>query len=287
MLLSFLSQEGNRVTDLVSEMIAFQGESGKIQAYLSRPETGEARPAVLLIHEIYGLVDHTKNVADRFARQGYVVMAPHLYSRADMVDIMTPENIQAAMQFSMKLGMEKIGDRTAVQQELARLPQEARVSIQNVLPLMYGRDAMERKNYYTGELLQAVDFLNEQNYVRKGKVGCVGFCFGGGLSFQLACQAKLSACVVFYGQNPTPIDLVKNIPCPVLGLYGAEDMRINQDLDKLVTAMTENKKDFEMRIFPGAGHAFFNDTNKVTYRQGAALEAWDKVLTFYRRTLSD
>jgi carboxymethylenebutenolidase len=275
------------MADLESGMITFPGAGGKIQAYLTRPMTEEPRSAVIVIHEIFGLVDHTKKVADRFAQQGYVTLAPHLYSLPDVVDVMTPDNIWAAMQFSMGLGAEKMGDSAIVQQELAKLPQDNRDTIQKVLPVMYGRGGLERKNAYTGELLKAVDFLNEQSYVSRGKVGSVGFCFGGGMSIQLACHAALSACVVFYGQNPTPIELVKNIPCPVLGLYGAEDMRINQDLDKLVKAMAENKKDFEMRIFPGAGHAFFNDTNKMTYREAAAREAWEKVLRFFQRTLSN
>lgn len=275
------------MTDLESGMITYPGESGKIQAYLTRPMTEEPRSAVMVIHEIFGLVDHTKNVADRFAQQGYVTLAPNLYSRPDSINVMTPDNIRTAFQFSIRLGAEKMGDNTIIQQELARLPQETRDTIQKVFPIMYGRGALERKNAYTGELLKAVDFLNEQSYVRKGKVGSVGYCFGGGMSFQLACHADLSACVVFYGQNPSPIELVKNIHCPVLGLYGAEDMRINQDLDELVKAMTENKRDFVMRIFPGAGHAFFNDTNKMTYREAAAREAWEMVLRFYQRTLSN
>jgi carboxymethylenebutenolidase len=68
-------------------------------------------------------------------------------------------------------------------------------------------------------------------------------------------------------------------------LYGGEDVRINADLDKAVRAMAEHRKDFEMRIYPGAPHAFFNDTNPQTYRREAASEAWDRVLRFYRRTL--
>ncbi len=275
------------MADLKSEMIAIQGEEGIIQAYLTRPADNEPRPAVIVIHEIFGLVDHTKDVANRFAQQGYVALAPHLYSKPDLADVMTPDNIRAAMQFSMGLGAGKMGDMAAAQQELARLPQESRETIQKLFPVMFGPGVQERRNYYTGELLKTVDFLNEQSYVKPGKVASVGFCFGGGMSLNLACHANLAACVVFYGQNPNPIELVKNIPCPVLGLYGAEDMRINQDLDKLAKAVTDYKVDFEMRIYPGAGHAFFNDTSKMTYRAAPAHEAWERVLRFYKRTLFD
>ena len=273
------------MVDLNSEMITIPGGDGNIPAYLSRPADDEPHLAVIVIHEIFGLVLHTKQVADRIAQQGYLVLAPHLYSRPEVIDVMTPDNIRAAMQFSMGLGAEKIGDMAVVQQELARLPQETQEVIQKVLPVMYGRGAQEMKNYYTGDLLKAVDFLNEQSYVKPGKIASLGFCFGGGMSINLACHAALAGCVVFYGQNPSPIDLVKNIPCPVLGLYGAEDMRINQDLDKLVKAIADYKKDFEMRIYPAAGHAFFNDSNKNTYREGPAQEAWQRVLRFFQRTL--
>jgi carboxymethylenebutenolidase len=275
------------MSDIQSEMIEISGDEVNFQAYLARPVDSKPHAAVIVIHEIFGLVDHTKNVTDRFARQGYVALAPHLYSRPDMVDVMLPDNIQTAMQFSRGLGPEKLGDLAAVQQEMAILPQDTRETVQKLFPYMFGPGSQESRNYYIGELLKSVDFLKEQSYVRSGKVASVGFCFGGGMSINLACHTDLAACVVFYGQNPSPIDLVKNIPCPVLGLYGAEDMRINQDLDKLVKAMTEYKKDLEMRIYPGAGHAFFNDTNKMTYREAAAREAWERVLNFYHRALSD
>ena len=136
------------------------------------------------------------------------------------------------------------------------------------------------------DLARAVDFLGDQPFVLPAKIGSLGFCFGGGMSIALACQAtKLAACVVFYGENPSPIELVERIPCPVLGLYGADDLCINRSLDSLVHAMTENKKDFEMRIYPGAAHAFINDTRAQVYRPGPAAEAWERVLRFFERTL--
>jgi carboxymethylenebutenolidase len=62
---------------------------------------------------------------------------------------------------------------------------------------------------------------------------------------------------------------------------------INARLDELVKAMVTYKKDFEMRIYPGAGHAFFNNTRATVYRKDAARDAWDRVLRFYARTLAD
>ena len=125
-------------------------------------------------------------------------------------------------------------------------------------------------------------------FVQAAKIGSVGFCFGGGMSINLACHVPLAACVVFYGENPSPIEQIKNVAGPVLGLYGAEDYRINQHLDQLVKAMVDYQKDFsEMRIYPNAAHAFFNDTSPHTYREPAARSAWQQLLGFYRRTLWD
>jgi carboxymethylenebutenolidase len=135
------------------------------------------------------------------------------------------------------------------------------------------------------DLVRAKDYLAGQNFVLADKIASVGFCFGGGFSLYLACQTPMTACVVFYGNNPDPIDQVQNITGPVLGIYGAEDQRVNSHLDELVKSMAQYKKDFEMRIYPGAGHAFFNDTSANTYREKPARQAWEQVLHFYQRTL--
>jgi len=105
------------------------------------------------------------------------------------------------------------------------------------------------------------------------------------MSARVACEGGIRACVIFYGENPSPIDRVRGIEGAVLGLYGADDVKINEHLDELVRAMVQFKKDFEMRIYPGAAHAFFNDTRGTTYREAAAKDAWDRVVRFYRRTL--
>jgi len=268
----------------IRQMLTYTGESGLIQAYLARPETGDPRPAVIVIHEIYGLNDHIKSVADRFAKSGFVALAPQLYSRADLVETLTPGNIEEATQFQFSLPREKMGDSAYIQQAVADLPSEKRQIVQKTLPVLFNGLPMDKM---TQDLVKAIDFLNAQSFVKPGKIASVGFCFGGGMSFRLACHAPLAACVVFYGQNPEPIELVENITCPVLGLYGAEDMRVNANLDKLVRSMVANKKDFEMRIYPGAAHAFFNDTRPQVYRENAAKDAWDRVTRFYRQTLID
>jgi len=266
-----------------SEIISYAGETGNIDAYLARHPSDTPRAAIVVIHEIFGLVDHTKDVANRFAAQGYVALAPNLYSGSEMLrSVLTKTNVAEFMRFMQTIPPGKMRDPLIMQQELAKQPQETRALLQKVMGLLFGGLP---KDQLTQDLVKAVDYLKSQTYVKKAAIGSVGFCFGGGMSINLACQAKTAACVIFYGENPSPIDLVKNINGPVLGIYGGDDARINSNLDQLVRAMVEYKKDFEMRIYPGAPHAFFNDTSKPTYRPDAAKDAWDRVLRFFARTL--
>ena len=269
------------MTDELRTMTTYDGEAGTIQAYLARPSIEEPRPAVIVIHEIVGLTDHIKRVADRFAEEGYVAFAPNLFSRPDLAEILTPANITEVMRFMTTVGWGKISDPAYVQQAMSQLPQEQRETVQRVLPVLFGGIPKDR---LTQDLVQAIAHLQTQSFVQTGKIASVGFCFGGGMSINLACHASLAASVIFYGENPHPIELVEHIACPVLGLYGAEDMRINMHLDELVKAMVTYKKDFEMRIYPNAAHAFFNDTTPM-YQEAAARDAWERVLRFYKRTL--
>ena len=269
------------MADELRTMIAYDGEASKIQAYLARPAIEGPRPAVIVIHEILGLTDHIKGVANRFVEEGYVAFAPNLFSRAGLAEVLTPSNVEEVMRFMTTISWDKISDRAYIQQAMSQLPQEKRETVQRVLPVMFGGIPKDR---LTQDLVKAIEYLNAQSFVQTGKIASVGFCFGGGMSINLACHVPLAASVIFYGENPNPIDLVENISGPVLGIYGAEDTRINMHLDELVKAMVTYKKDFEMRIYPGAAHAFFNDTLPM-YREAAAKDAWERVLSFYRRTL--
>ncbi len=263
-----------------SEMVEFTGESGRMPAYLARPQAEGPRPGVVVIHEIFGLVDHTKDIANRFAREGFVAFAPHLFGSPELAQILTQERIRKAMQVMYRLPRR---DPELARQAIEQLPEPDRTEVGRTVQMLLGGLPKDR---LTQDLVGAVRYLQSQPFVRKDRIGCVGFCFGGGMSINLACAADVAACVIFYGENPTPIEKLAHVQGAVLGLYGGEDTRINAGLDALVRAMAEHKRDFEMRIYPGAPHAFFNDTNPTTFRKEAAADAWDRVLRFYRRTLT-
>ena len=264
-----------------SEMVEFTGESGRMPAYLVRPKVDGRRPAVIVIHEIFGLVDHTKDVANRFAREGYVALAPHLFGSPELASVLTADKVRKAMQVMSRLPRR---DPELARQAIEKLPEPDRTVVAETVQLLLRGLPKDR---LTQDLVAAVAHLRSQSFVLADRIGCVGFCFGGGLSINLACAAEVAACVVFYGENPSPIERLGHVQGAVLGLNGGEDSRINAGLGALVKAMAEHKIDFEMRIYPGAPHAFFNDTNPTTYRKEAAVEAWDRVLRFYRRTLTE
>jgi carboxymethylenebutenolidase len=130
------------------------------------------------------------------------------------------------------------------------------------------------------------DYLQSLQYVQPKRIGSIGFCMGGGLSLLLACRNRdLAAAVVFYGRNPSPIDLVKNIQCPILGNYAGADMAITEsDIDLLKQTLTRYGKVFDIKVYLGAPHAFFNDTRE-SYRPDAAQDAWRRTLEFFNRYL--
>jgi len=228
--------------DTVSFMVEFPGgnPTKKTLGFLARPKQPNGYPAVIVIHEIWGLADHIKDVAARLAQEGYVALAVDLFDR--------------------KL-VTKLEEGREIRQTLT-----------------------EEKTM--GDLNGAFNYLRTFDYVMPNRIGSIGFCMGGGLSLLLACRnSSLAAAVIFYGRNPTPIDLVKNVACPILGNYAGADKGITEsDINLLKQALTKHGKQFDVKVYPGAPHAFFNDT-KDSYRPEAAKDAWERTLAFLNENL--
>jgi len=265
------------------KMIKFDGAENKLDAYLCRPDEDGIHPGVIVIHEIWGLNDHIKDVADRFAAQGYTALAPHLFSSSSVPSGLTEENIRTAMQFFMSIPPDRQRDQQYVQAELSKQPEERRKVISSLMGIIFNLPTEK----LTEELTYAAKYMRHNREVAVSRIGSVGFCFGGNMSVNLACTGSTDACVIFYGSNPSPIDGVKNIKGGVLGIYGGSDKRINAGLPELVRAMVDYEKDFEMRIYPGCPHAFFNDTSPANYRKKQAEDAWEQVLRFFKRTIGE
>lgn len=234
----------------------------ELTAYRADPP-GDARGALIVIHEIWGLVDHIRSVADRFAREGYLVIAPDILTNAGV----TPS-----------VGQEL--------HDLAQNPDEnARLSAQ---PLMREKLAGAREPEYGAwaveQLTRVVDYLEDQPGV-DGRIAVTGFCFGGSYAFALAAaDVRVRAAAPFYGSPPEDAD-IRAIACPVHAFYGGLDERLMASLPEVSAAMAAAGVDFEATVYESARHAFFNDTNPLSYDAKAAADSWSRILEFLGQNL--
>ena len=125
-------------------------------------------------------------------------------------------------------------------------------------------------------------YLQGQPFVDGARVGMTGFCFGGGVTWQVAVHIpELLAAVPYYGPHPLPSD-VPNIRAAVLAIYGGNDNRINSGIPAVEQAMQVNNKIYEKIIYPNADHAFHNDTGP-RYNPEAARDAWGRTLAWFEK----
>lgn len=226
-----------------SETIKYaSSKSVNVSGYLSVPQAKGKYPAVIVIHENRGLNDHTREVARRFAAEGFVALAPDLLSRKGGTGSMeSPDKAREAL--------------TTLSAEDALIDLEAGLA-----------------------------YLNKHKMVKKKQLGSVGFCWGGARSFLMASESELlKAAVVFYGSAPAAEKIAK-VRVPVLGIYGETDERITSKVPEVAEIMKKSGKRFEYKIYPGAGHAFYNDTGE-RYNEAAAKDAFTRTLAFLRENL--
>lgn len=231
--------------------VTFHSGSDPIHGHLAAPE-GPPGPAIVLIPDVHGLSDFYRELAGRFAEEGIAALAIDLYSRER-----TP----------------KFSSFEEIQRWIAELP-DPRI---------------------LGDLQSAVDWL--ANDYRAKRVGITGFCMGGQYALLAACSVqRLGACVSFYGmlrydetneRKPrSPLDAAIHLTCPYLGIFGEEDAIIPLgDVEELRRRLDKERKSFEIRTYPGCGHAFVNHTRPDAYRAEAAEDALRRAFEFFRRHL--
>lgn len=232
-----------------------------VEVYRAEPQ-GKPVGALILIHEIWGLVDHIKAVADRYATEGFLVIAPDLLSIQGITPLVGQELIGLMTEPDEE---KRLANQTALREGMApaRAPGYAEVAL----------DMLRR----------VVDGLEEEGYSR---IAVLGFCFGGTYSYALAAEdSRICAAVPFYGTAPTD-EKIPHITCPVLAFYGEIDPPIMEDFPRVGPAMEKAGVDFEYVIYPGVQHAFFNDENTLRYNQAAAEDAWTKSVAFLHAAMN-
>jgi len=226
-----------------------------MEGYLAQPATSGRYPAVVVIQEIWGVNSHIQGVTDRLPSQGYVGFAPALFHREGRMTLGLYEEMETA---------------------LARL---GRCTDANIL----------------ADVKAAVAYVKAQPFVDPQRIGIVGFCFGGRVSYQAACNIPdLKAAVVFYGgrilqplggAGPAPVEQTANITAPVLGLFGEEDGNPSPaDVAKIADELNKHGKTYEFHMYPGCGHGFHCD-GRASYRPEAAKDAWAKTMAWFDKYL--
>jgi carboxymethylenebutenolidase len=259
-----------------AEVVRFEGKGRMLEGYLALPEGGGRRPALIVVHEIWGLDDHIRDVARRFAAEGFVALAPNLYT-GEMAAKMEPRRIEAGMMVLRSAPPEVQRDPSRLLATLADRPAAEREALATLIEVLQP----ETRAAFAEDLLGALAFLKSRPDVDPDRIACLGFCMGGGIGARLATLAPdLLKAVIFYGENP-PLDRVGEIRAEVLGIYGSEDPRITEHVPEFAEAMARAGKRFAYHVYEGAKHAFFNDTRPM-YHPEAARDAWEKTLQFLR-----
>jgi len=224
----------------MGELVEFKSNGGTDSGYLAIPENGSG-PGVIVIQEWWGLVDHIKDVCERFAGEGFVALAPDLYH----------------------------GKTTKSPDEAGKLMMSLRI------------DEAEK------DISGAIEYLLDHEATTGDKAGVVGFCMGGALALYTATKnAKVGACVVFYGGHPNVKPDLPKLESPVLYISGERDKSVTpQVVHKLEQQVKALGKQIDVVIYPGADHAFFNDTRPTVYIPEAAEDAWQRTIDFFKKHL--
>jgi carboxymethylenebutenolidase len=229
------------VTDIQTEMVEFGSNGSTTPGFLARPKGNGPFSGVIVVQEWWGLNDNIKDIAQRFAREGFAAFAPDLYH-----GVVTAEP--------------DVAQKQMMQLDMPRASQE---------------------------LVKATVYLAKEPYIDGRGIGAIGFCMGGGLAMTLATDTPLIRAVApFYGATPEPIDKVQSLAGPVFAVFAEHDDWIGPPVrEKLHQALEEHGKQFEIKVYPGTHHGFFNDTRKDIHDAKASADAWKHVISLFRENL--
>lgn len=230
------------------EWVTIEREGGApIKTWVSYPERADKAPVVIVIHEIFGMTDWIRSVADSLAAEGFLAVAP------DLLSGMGP-NGGGTESFE--------GDK-----------------VREAIRGLSGPECKTR--------LDAVREWALHQPSASGKSATVGFCWGGSTSFAYATvQPELNGAVVYYGTAPREAESFAHVECAVLGLYGGDDARVTSTVAATEEAMKGEGKEFESYVYEGAGHGFLRQQEgREGANRRAAEGAWEETVRFLKARL--
>jgi len=239
-------------TNLQAGEVKIPVKDGEIPGYRAMPATGGPFPLVLVVQEIFGVHEHIKDICRRLAKLGYLAVAPELYARQGDVT--------------------KFDDISKIISEVVSKVPDAQVM---------------------ADLDSTVEWAKKSGKGNTAKLGVTGFCWGGRIVWLYAAHNKaLKAGVAWYGRltgNKTelqpqyPLDLVKSLKAPVLGLYGAIDKGIPvATVEQMQEALKEAKQPSEIVVYPETDHGFYADY-RPTYKKSSADDGWKRLQDWFKK----
>lgn len=229
--------------------IKIKTKAGEIPAYMAMPKDGKDLPVVLVVQEIFGVHEHIKDICRRFGKKGYLAIAPDLYVRQGDVS--------------------NLKEFPEILKVVSKVPDEQVMS----------------------DLDATVAWAKASGKADTAKLAITGFCWGGRIVWLYSAHNPgVKAGVAWYGRllGPTdplhpknPIDLVKDLKAPVLGLYGGADNGIpNDTVEKMKAALKEAGKLGDIVLYPETPHGFHADY-RPTYRKDKAEDGWKRLLEWF------
>ncbi|HYA38926.1 MAG TPA: dienelactone hydrolase family protein [Candidatus Methylomirabilis sp.] len=236
---------------LTAGEVKIPARDGEIPAYRAMPEKGTGHPIVLVVQEIFGVHEHIRDICRRLAKLGYLAVAPELYARQGDVSKMT--------------------DIPTILKDVVAKVSDAQVMSD----------------------LDATAAWAAQSHGNGNRLGITGFCWGGRIVWLYAAHnPDLKAAVAWYGRlggdadasHPQqPLDIVKSLKAPVLGLYGGEDQGIPlPTIETMRNELKAAKNPSEIVVYPGAPHAF-NADYRPSYREGPARDGWKRMQAWFKK----
>jgi carboxymethylenebutenolidase len=226
-------------------------------AYLARPDGDGTRGAVIVWMEIFGVNPHIQSVTDRVAAEGYVALAPDFFHRTGP-------------------GIELAYDEAGMNKGISHLTQL-------------------KADQMIADAQGALTYLRGRSDVLGDKIGVMGFCIGGHMTYLTACEADVAAAASFYGggisaaEGPggaaSTLSRSTGISCPILCLYGAKDAHIPLDqVDQVRSALNAAGTQHEVIVYDDADHGFFCD-RRESYHKASADDAWTRVKALFKSNL--